>query len=65
MNDKQLFFLVAGEPSGDMLGARLMAALRPLLDSISGEAMRRANYSVDRAENKLSFDEAARQLARD
>ncbi|MDG6079197.1 ABC transporter permease subunit [Erythrobacter litoralis] len=44
---------------------RLTAALRPLLDSISVEAMRRANYSVDRAENKLSFDEAARELARD
>ncbi len=45
MNDKQLFFLVAGEPSGDMLGARLMAALRDLTsDSIQfagvgGEAM--------------------------
>ena len=41
---------------------RLTAALRPLIGSISVEAMRRANYSVDRAENKLGFDAAARQL---
>ena len=45
MNEKRLFFLVAGEPSGDVLGARLMAALRDLTgDSIEfagvgGEAM--------------------------
>ena len=45
MNDKQLFFLVAGEPSGDMLGARLMAALRDLTNDsiqfagVGGDAM--------------------------
>ena len=42
---------------------RLRAALRPLLGSITVEAMRRANYAVDRADNKLGFDAAARQLA--
>lgn len=40
-------FIVAGEPSGDVLGARLMAALRRLTDGrvrfagVGGEAMRR------------------------
>ena len=28
MNDGPLIYLIAGEPSGDMLGARLMAALK-------------------------------------
>ena len=42
---------------------RLTAALRPLLGSITVEAMRRANYAVDRADDKLGFDAAARQLA--
>lgn len=30
MNQAPLFFLIAGEPSGDLIGARLMAALRAL-----------------------------------
>ncbi|SFO85301.1 ABC transporter permease/substrate-binding protein [Qipengyuania nanhaisediminis] len=41
----------------------LKAALLPLIDAIDVEAMREANYSVDREEDKLSFDEAARLLA--
>ena len=41
----------------------LVAALEPLVDAISVEAMREANYSVDRDEDKLSFGEAARRLA--
>ncbi|WP_369026272.1 ABC transporter permease/substrate-binding protein [Qipengyuania sp. RANM35] len=44
--------------------AGLVAALRPLVGSISVEAMREANFSVDREENKLTFDEAARRLAK-
>ena len=41
----------------------LRAALMPLIDAIDVEAMREANYSVDRDEDKLTFDEAARLLA--
>ena len=41
----------------------LVAALEPLIGSIDVEAMRAANYSVDRETDKLSFDEAARRLA--
>lgn len=41
----------------------LVAALQPLVDAIDVEAMREANYAVDREEDKLSFDEAARLLA--
>ncbi|MBX7481857.1 ABC transporter permease/substrate-binding protein [Qipengyuania qiaonensis] len=41
----------------------LVEALKPLIGSIGVEAMRAANLSVDREENKLSFDEAARRLA--
>ena len=41
----------------------LVAALEPLVGAISVEAMREANYSVDRDEDKLSFGEAARRLA--
>ncbi|MBY6127590.1 ABC transporter permease/substrate-binding protein [Qipengyuania aquimaris] len=41
----------------------LVAALQPLVDAIDVEAMREANYAVDREEQKLSFDEAARLLA--
>ncbi|MBX7539477.1 ABC transporter permease/substrate-binding protein [Qipengyuania sphaerica] len=43
--------------------AALVAALEPLVDAIDVGAMREANYSVDREEDKLSFDEAARRLA--
>ena len=43
--------------------AALIDALEPLVDAIDVAAMREANYSVDREEDKLSFDEAARRLA--
>jgi osmoprotectant transport system permease protein len=42
--------------------ARLVGALRPLIGAISVESMRQANYSVDRARDKLSVSEAARRL---
>jgi osmoprotectant transport system permease protein len=42
--------------------ARLLEALRPLVGSISVEAMRAANYSVDRDRGKLSPAQAARAL---
>ncbi|MCX7585555.1 glycine betaine ABC transporter substrate-binding protein [Phenylobacterium sp. 58.2.17] len=42
--------------------ARLLEALRPLVGSISVEAMRAANYSVDRDRDKLSPAQAARAL---
>ena len=38
------------------------AALRPLIGSISVEAMRSANYAVDRDQGKVSPAEAARAL---
>jgi osmoprotectant transport system permease protein len=41
---------------------RLIPALRPLVGSITAEAMRAANYAVDRDTNKLSPAEAARGL---
>ncbi len=41
----------------------VVEALQPLVGAIDVAAMREANYSVDREENKLSFDEAARRLA--
>ncbi len=41
----------------------LVAALRPLIGAIDVGAMREANYSVDREDDKLSFEEAARRLA--
>ena len=41
----------------------IVAALRPLVDAIGVDAMREANYSVDREEGKATIDEAARQLA--
>jgi osmoprotectant transport system permease protein len=43
---------------------RLIQALRPLVGSISVDAMRAANYAVDRDDKKLSPAEAARGLAR-
>jgi glycine betaine/choline ABC-type transport system substrate-binding protein/ABC-type proline/glycine betaine transport system permease subunit len=52
--------LVAPEPGKD---PALVAALKPLIGTIPVEAMRAANFAVDRKDNKLSFDEAARQLA--
>ena len=41
---------------------RLIGALNPLLGAISVEAMRQANYSVDRPHNKLSIGQAAGAL---
>ncbi len=43
---------------------RLRGALQPLIGKIGVEAMRAANYSVDRDENKLGPAQAARELAR-
>lgn len=43
--------------------ARLVAALTPLVGAIPVEAMRRANYMVDRDQNKTSPAAAARWLA--
>lgn len=42
---------------------RLLAALRPLIGAISVDEMRRANYEVDRSENKRTPDQAAEALA--
>ena len=41
----------------------VVEALQPLVGAIDVAAMREANYSVDREEDKLSFAEAARRLA--
>ena len=44
--------------------AEIVAILKPLLDGISVEAMREANFAVDRVdEGKLSPEDAAKQLA--
>ena len=43
--------------------ADVVSAVQPLIGAIDVEAMREANYSVDREEDKLSFEEAARRLA--
>jgi osmoprotectant transport system permease protein len=51
--------LVSPKRAGD---ARLLDALKPLVGSISVEAMRAANYSVDRDRGKLSPAQAARAL---
>jgi osmoprotectant transport system permease protein len=42
--------------------ARMIAALRPLIGRISVEAMREANYMVDRDAGKVGPDVAARWL---
>ena len=52
--------LLSPEASRDEV---LVEALRPIIGSIDVAAMREANYSVDREQEKLSFDEAARRLA--
>ena len=52
--------LVSPQASRD---ARLLAVLRPLVGAIDVEAMRAANLSVDREDDKLSFGEAATRLA--
>ena len=43
--------------------AAIRAAIAPLIGAIDVEAMREANLSVDREEDKLTFEEAARRLA--
>ncbi|MEW5688416.1 MAG: ABC transporter permease/substrate-binding protein [Pseudomonadota bacterium] len=53
--------LVSPKRAGDR---RLLDALRPLVGSISVEAMRAANYSVDRDIDKLTPEDAARGLRR-
>ena len=44
-------------------GAALLSALTPVIDAIDADAMREANYAVDRDTDKLTPDEAARMLA--
>ena len=51
--------LVSARRAGD---AEFLFALKPLLNSIDVEAMRHANYSVDRDTDKLSPREAAQAL---
>lgn len=51
--------LVSGKRAGDR---KLMAALEPLIGKVSVEAMRAANYSVDRDGDKATPAEAARAL---
>ena len=51
--------LISPRRAGD---ARLLAALKPLIGKIPVEAMRAANYSVDRDQQKLSPAEAAKAL---
>ena len=51
--------LISPKRAGD---ARLIEALRPLIGAISVEAMRAANYSVDRDDGKASPAQAARVL---
>ncbi|HLZ82889.1 MAG TPA: ABC transporter permease/substrate-binding protein [Caulobacteraceae bacterium] len=53
--------LLSPRRSGD---ARLRRALRPLVGAIGVEAMRDANFSVDRDRDKLGPAQAARVLAR-
>ena len=43
--------------------AAMLAILQPVVDAIDVDAMREANYAVDRDEDKLTPDEAARMLA--
>ena len=51
--------LLSPRRAGD---ARLITALSPLVNAISVEAMRQANYLVDRDEDKRTPAEAARLL---
>ena len=53
--------LISPQRAGDR---RLIDALRPLVGSITVEAMRAANYSVDRDTRKVTPAQAARTLAR-
>jgi osmoprotectant transport system permease protein len=52
--------LISPRKAGDL---RLRAALSPLIGRITVEAMRAANYEVDRDKDKLGPDQAARNLA--
>ncbi|HSM53495.1 MAG TPA: ABC transporter permease/substrate-binding protein [Erythrobacter sp.] len=52
--------LVSPKRAGD---EAMVAALRPLVGAINVDAMREANYAVDRDADKLTPDEAARLLA--
>jgi osmoprotectant transport system permease protein len=52
--------LISPRKAGD---ARLRAALSPLVGKITVQAMRAANYEVDRDKDKLGPDRAARDLA--
>ena len=52
--------LLAPETGRD---AAIRTALEPLVGAIDVAAMREANFSVDREDDKLGFDEAARRLA--
>jgi osmoprotectant transport system permease protein len=52
--------LVSPNHAGD---ARFVGALKPLLNAIPVDAMRKANYMVDRDSDKARPDEAARWLA--
>ena len=54
--------LIAPKRAND---ARLIGALKPLVGKISVEAMRRANLTVDRDQDKQSPAQAARLLAQD
>jgi osmoprotectant transport system permease protein len=53
--------LLLGPKSGR--DAKLVATLRPLVGAISVDAMRKANFMVDRQRDKVSPDDAARWLA--
>ena len=52
--------LISPRKAGD---ARLRAALSPLVGKITVDAMRAANYEVDRDQDKLGPDQAAHNLA--
>jgi len=54
--------LISPRRAGDR---RLRAALEPLIGAISVQAMRSANYSLDRDHDKKTAGEAARDLARE
>lgn len=41
----------------------MLATIKPIIEAIDVNAMREANYAVDRDDNKLTPDAAARQLA--
>ena len=58
--DYDALILISPKRIGDK---RLIDALRPLIGAIDVCMMRRANYMVDRSDNKLSPEEAARTLA--